>query len=440
MNAPLKIAIFVGSFPVVSETFILRQITGLLDLGHDVRIFADTRADPIQPEVARYRLLDRTTYMDLPPEMVPWELPTRPIFGRTWVPGAEKPISNLARVACAIPCFIRSFLVYPTLALRALNSADYGFQAASLSVLHRLDKVRRSVPAEPRFDVLHAHFGPVANSFRFAKELFRAPLIVSFHGYDFSAVPRKHGPGVYKSLFAAADAVTANSNYTRKQLENLGCPPEKIHFLAEGLNSADFTYRPRQWRPGTPLRIATVGRLVEKKGHEFAIRAVHKLRQEHPTAVLHIVGDGPLRPALENLVTSLGLQTAIVFHGARDQPDLRRILNDAHLFVLPSVTLDGDQEGQGLALQEAQACGLPVVASDHGPLPEGLLDGKSGFIVPERNADALAERLSYLAKHPQIWPQIGTEGRDFVQRNYDIGQLNLELVEIYRSAMQNHAT
>jgi colanic acid/amylovoran biosynthesis glycosyltransferase len=440
MSAPLKLAIFVGSFPVVSETFILRQITGLIDLGHDVRIFADSRADPVQADVARYGLLDRTTYMDLPPEMVPWELPIRPIFGRTWVPGAEKPISNLARLARAMPCFVRNLLVHPTLAMRVLNAAEYDFQAASLSALHRLDKVGRSVPAEPRFDILHAHFGPVGNSFRFAKQLFNAPFIVSFHGYDFSVVPRKQGLDVYKHLFATADAVTANSNYTRMQLENLGCPPEKIHMMPEALNPAEFAYRSRQWEPGTPLRIATVGRLVEKKGHEYAIRAVAKLRHAHRAAVLDIVGDGPLRPNLEKLVASLGLQSAVVFHGGLGQPEVRRILDAAQLFVLASVTLDGDQEGQGLALQEGQACGLPVVASDHGPLPEGLLDGKSGFVVPERNPDALAERLSYLAKHPEIWAEMGAQGRRFVESNYDSAQLNLKLVQIYRSAMESYRT
>jgi colanic acid/amylovoran biosynthesis glycosyltransferase len=427
MPAPLKVAIFVGSFPVVSETFILRQITGLLDLGHDVRIFADTRVDPVQPEVSKYRLLERTTYMDLPPEMVPWELPLRPVFGCTWVPGAEKPISNVRRIATALPCFVRNFVTHPALTWHALNPSEYGCQAASLSALHRLDKLR----AQSRFDVLHAHFGPVGNSFRFAKELFQAPFIVSFHGYDFSAVPKQQGPRVYEKLFAAADAITANSNYTRKQLENLGCPSSKIQILPEALDPGCFAYRQRQWRSGTQLRVATVGRLVEKKGHEYAIRALAKLRTKHPTATLDIVGDGPLRRDLDQLVYTLGLQSAVRFHGALSQPEVKGVLDAAHLFVLPSVTTDGDQEGQGLALQEAQACGLPVVATDHGPLPEGLLDGKSGFIVPERNADALAERLAYLADHPESWPAMGATGREFVERNYDSQKLNLKLVELY---------
>src|SRR5260370_39293663 len=100
MKRPLRIAFFVGSFPVVSETFILRQITGLLDLGHEVDIYADVRAEPgtpVQPEVEEYRLLGRTTFMDMPPDVAPWEMPVWPPTGKTWPPGAETAVPNWHR-------------------------------------------------------------------------------------------------------------------------------------------------------------------------------------------------------------------------------------------------------------------------------------------------------------------------------------------------------
>src|SRR5258706_9552191 len=106
MSHPLRIAVFVGSFPVVSETFILRQITGLLDLGHEVEIFADTRpepGEPLHPEIVSHALMQRTTYMDMPPETAPWEMPVWPISGQTWPPGSATPISNIRRLARALP-------------------------------------------------------------------------------------------------------------------------------------------------------------------------------------------------------------------------------------------------------------------------------------------------------------------------------------------------
>ena len=93
MNRSLRIAVFVGTFPVVSETFIVRQIAGLLKLGHSVDIYADCRAEPNTPipgEVEKHRLMDRATFMDMPPESAPWEIPVWPLTGRTWPPGAER--------------------------------------------------------------------------------------------------------------------------------------------------------------------------------------------------------------------------------------------------------------------------------------------------------------------------------------------------------------
>jgi hypothetical protein len=158
MSRRLRIAFFLGSFPVISETFILRQITGLLDLGHDVRIFANARpeeAAPIHPEVAKYHLLNRTTYVDGPAESVVWELPVWPLSGRTWPPGQRDP-SKLAAIrggsarrgpvplSCAAPH------------TRTLDSREYGYQAESCSGVYRLDTLCRQAES---FDVLHAHLG-----------------------------------------------------------------------------------------------------------------------------------------------------------------------------------------------------------------------------------------------------------------------------------------
>src|SRR6266404_2550530 len=206
MSRPLRIAMFVGSFPVVSETFILRQITGLLDLGHAVDIYADTRAEveaPVHPEVGRYRLLERTTFMDMPPETAPWEMPVWPLTGRTWLPGSETSVHNSVRLGQAFPKLLRCLAHSPRLTLQVLRRGQYRYQAASLSALHRLAVLCRK---PKKYDVLHAHFGPVADSFRFARVLWRAPMIVSFHGYDFSSRPRKQGRDMYARLFETVDA------------------------------------------------------------------------------------------------------------------------------------------------------------------------------------------------------------------------------------------
>lgn len=465
MSRPLRIAMFVGSFPVISETFIIRQITGLIDLGHRVDIFADTRPEadqPVQPDVEHYGLRERTTWMDIPPETAPYEMPVRPLFGRTWPPGAAESISNLRRVARALPPFLRGLMASPRLAWAVLRSSEYGYRAASLSGVYRLARLAQRRGA---YDVLHAHFGPTANSFRFARELYGAPLVVSFHGYDFCTVPRKEGAGVYAKLFAAADRFTANSHYTQRQLEQLGCPPVRLRRLPVGLDPGAFPFRERSRASGEPLRIASVGRLVEIKGHEFLIRAVARLLGRRAAAtrgrgdtsteeshdatrdlrywplgsiVCEIVGDGPLRQRLQALIRELGLEKVVTLRGALAGPQVREVLDRAHVFVLPSVSVAGDCEGQGLALQEAQACGLPVIATRHGALPEGLKEGESGFLVPERDAAALAERLAFLAEHPEAWPAMGRAGRAWIEAEYDIARLNGRLAELYEEVIQEH--
>jgi colanic acid/amylovoran biosynthesis glycosyltransferase len=438
MSGPLRIAMFVGSFPAISETFILRQIKGLLDLGHEVDIYADTRGEingPLHSEVSAYRLLEHTTFMDMPPAAAPWELPVRPIAGRTWTPGASKPEFNCLRVLQAVPHAVRCFAATPRLARQVLDRAQYGFQAESLSALFRLSSLTRR---RCRYDVLHAHFGPIGNSFRFARELWQAPLLVSFHGYDFCTLPRQQGLGMYRHLFDTADVVTVNSEFTRRRVAALGCRPEKLREMRVGLDLGKFPFRERRQRSDSdPIRLITVARLIELKGHEFALRAVALLRQKHRNLSYDIVGDGPLRSYLERLSIELGLQGVLRWHGARAGAFIEDLMAEAHIGLLASVSIEGDAEGQGLFVQEAQACGLPVVVTQHGALPEGLVPDGSGFVVPERDPVRLAERLDYLVENPGRWGEMGRTGAAFVASRYDIRQLTGRLVELYRSARAN---
>jgi colanic acid/amylovoran biosynthesis glycosyltransferase len=434
MNEPRRIGIFMGTFPVVSETFILRQISGLLELGRSVDIFADVRGDctaKVHPEVRRYDLLARTTWTDAPVESVPYEMPVLPLTGETWPPGASHSIANVRRVLRAFPQLLHSFGARPSLATKLLSPVEYSYRAASLSGIYRLSKLlRHHTPC----DVIHAHFGPTANSFRFVRELWNAPLVASFHGYDFTTVPRREGPGVYEKLFRTADFVTANSRFTWDRLIALGCPAAKIRQLAVGLDLGQFAFHERTLTPNEATRVLSVGRLVEIKGHEYLICAMARLRSTNPEVRCDIVGDGPLRGKLVQLITELGLQDVVKLHGALDGPAVQQLLAKAHLFVLPSVSIEGDAEGQGLALQEAQACGLPVIATRHGALPEGLIDGESGFLVPERDAGALADQLQALIVARDRWPQMGRAGRKFVEASYDIHALNRKLLDIYTEA------
>jgi colanic acid/amylovoran biosynthesis glycosyltransferase len=203
--------------------------------------------------------------------------------------------------------------------------------------------------------------------------------------------------------------------------------------LPSGIQCARFRFAPRQPPGDGRVRVVTTGRLVEKKGVEYGIRAVARLRAAGVSVEYAVVGDGPLRPALEQLIGELGLAGAVSILGWRQESEVARVLDRAHLFLSPNVTAaNGDEDAPVNVIKEAMATGLPVVGTRHGGIPEVVQDGVSGFLVAERDVDALVERLGHLVAHPELWPGMGQAGRAWVERHYDAPMLAARLEEIYR--------
>jgi colanic acid/amylovoran biosynthesis glycosyltransferase len=427
----LHVAVTTGTFPLPSETFVLSHITGLLDAGLDVSVLAEyevPRQPNEHPVIEEYGLRRRLTAVQ-PPADVDAELGYWPPWGQTWAPGAERSESNAARMARVAPLLLRSVRSSPVPAGRWLLSRDHPSGARRVHAAHRLlaaSRLRRPV------DVCHVHFGPVASDYRFLRPMFDAPLVVSFHGYDVTQWPRLRGPSVYARLFGDADLVLTNSDIARVRLERQGCPAEKLTIRRYGLDLTQFPFRPRTLAPREAVRLLSVARLVEKKGLEYAIRAVAVVAATYDDVHYDIVGDGPLRAELERLVASLGLTRSVTFHGTQNAPFVREMLDRAHVFLLPSVTAaNGDEEGTPVSLIEAQATGLPVVSTRHSGIPEIIAPMSQRFLVPERDESELAARLCDLLASPQQWPDLGTSGRRFAEQHFDRVRLDAQLVDQY---------
>ncbi|CAG1066009.1 colanic acid/amylovoran biosynthesis glycosyltransferase [uncultured bacterium] len=407
----MRIAFIVSTFPKLSETFILSQITGLLDMGHDVRVFSEYRnikEDKVHPDVLKYRLMDRTRYFITP---------------ENW----------LERAASAGRLMARNFSTGPVELLKSVNFLRLGKKALSLKVLHLTAPMIGS-----RFDIVHSHFG-INGALAIYLKLMGVPgrYLTTFHGYDVNSLPHKAPPGYYRELFTHGDRFTSNTDYTRKRAVALGCDEKKITILPVGLDIAKFVFRPRQLAPREPVRLLTIGRLVEKKGHEYALKAVKVLSDKGFNIRYSIAGDGPEKNRLQGLASSLGLSKKVEFLHDINEQEALELYSNCHIFVLPSVTsADQDREGQALVLQEAQATGMPVVSTRHNGIPEGVLDGVSAFLVPERDHRRLAEKIEYLIERPTCWPVMGEAGRKFVEGKYDIRKLNAELVSIYEEMLR----
>ena len=424
------------TFPCTSETFVSAQAAGLSRLGVSVRVLAERRpaqAEPVHPEVVASGLLARTTYLDLPPESEAG-LSAWPPWAVCWPPGSPTPLRNVRRWISAAPPAARVARTSRRVLRASLDAREYGFAAASLATLHRADVVARFVGS---VDVVHAHFGPVAANYAFVPQLLRVPLVATFHGYDFSQWPAQHGDHVYRGLFAAAGAVTVNSDHARRRLEALGCPAELIQRLNVGIDLNAHPFAPRFRRPHEPLRLVTVARLSPKKGHDIALEAVARLRATARIPLRYdVVGDGPLRPQVEARATELGLDDVVVFHGALASDAVARVLDTAHVFVLASRTApNGDEEGTPVVLMEAQARGLPVVSTVHSGIPEVVVHGRSGRLAREGDADALARELQTLVEDSSSWPGMGAAGRAHIAEHFDAETLLRRLETIYQDAI-----
>lgn len=408
----MRIAFLVWRFPTLSETFIINQIVGLLERGHDVHIYpAFCKPDDlarVHPLVKEYNLLKHTFY---PPS----------------------PQNYVLRVLKGLSLAIAKSYQEPHVFL-LLNFFRHGKPAYTFRWLYTAVAMLEQEP----YDIIHAQFGTLGSTalaLRCLRACSTAKVITHFRGIDITRFVQEKGENVYKELFKEGNLFLANCDFFRQKAIQLGCEENKILVHGSGIDCNKFAFKPRQLPDGSPIRIATTGRLVEKKGVEYAIRAVASVLKAYPDTQYFIVGDGPLKESLLDLTKKLGIVHAVKFLGECTQEELTHLIDSCHIFVAPSVTASngGDQDAPVNTLKEAMAMGLPVISTFHGGIPELVEDGVSGFLVPERDSGAIADRLDYLMKHPEAWIQMGKAGREIVERNYDINKLNEKLVGIYKN-------
>lgn len=202
--------------------------------------------------------------------------------------------------------------------------------------------------------------------------------------------------------------------------------------------SLDTVFFSRQRsRSDKPFRLLTVGRLVPFKGVAFALRALALARTAIGDDVKYsIVGTGPEEASIRELITRLGLEEQVEMLGDRTTEEVRELMEEAHVFLLTGIRApDGRVENQGLVLQEAQSMEVPVIAADVGGVSEGLIDGVTGFLVPEKDIEAIADRICKIHDNPDMMLRMGREGRVFVEGRYDMALSTRALISHYEELM-----
>jgi colanic acid/amylovoran biosynthesis glycosyltransferase len=412
----MKIAVIILEFPALNETFILDHITGLLDRGHDVHIYATApKGEPkIHEDVKKYNLLDRTVYRD---------------DRRFTIPR-----SRLLRLLKAVPLLAEGLLKNPRAVLNSLNVFRLGRAASSLSALYK---------AAPFFkfrdyDIVHCHFPENGDLAVFLRDVgaIKGKIVTTFHSYHTPYF--KKGPcRLFPGLFKKGDLFLTSGEHSKRWFDSVGWGGDKmiVHRLA--VPSRLFpAARPRPKDNGE-VRLLSVGRLVDKKGIKYGIMGVAKIVRQFPNIRYEIAGDGPLRPGLERLIEELGAASHIRLLGWKDREEVLQLLRETDIFLAPCITSDdGDQETGPVVILEAMASGLPVVSTRHTGIPEFVRDGESGFLVGERDPEGIADKVAYLLKNPDLWHAIGERGRSYVEQHHDLDKQTDRLIEIYRSLLE----
>ena len=412
----MKIAFLVSRFPCPSETFVLNQVEGLINRGQDVDVYANapeiSSLDSSNSDEGKIRI--RTVYFNVP---------------------QNKFVRLIKSFVLLYQCGPENLKIL----LRSLNGVKYGRAAFSLYLFYAAVAFMKN----DSYDIVHCHFGPNGQTAAMLKEIgvIKGKLVTTFHGYDLSYTIKKNGNHVYNSLITHGDLYLPISGKWKDELIRFGFNAEKIIVHRMGVDLEQLSFRPRVKRQGEKIHILSIARFVEKKGLEYGIRAFARVVQKYPEIMYQIIGDGNLSSNLSQLIEQLKLGEHVQLLGWRKHAEVVKLIKEADVFLAPSITAEnGDQEGIPVVLMEALAQGLPVVSTLHSGIPELVEDGVSGFLVKERDVDALADRLSYLIDYPEKWVDMGRAGRACVEAYYDNKVLNDQLLGIYRQFCHEEPT
>ena len=400
---PIKLAYILGTFPSISEAFILDEIIGLQRKGMDIIILALRRGRDKKYHEGAKALAGKTIYRPSFIIVEQWKIFFHYLF--------RHPIM-----------FFKLFLII-----------FKGYKSTPLTLL----KLCRNLPCifyfaehikKARVRHIHAHFAyiPATVAMIISKAL-NIPFSFSAHAWDIHA----NRANLKEEFSSARFIITCNEQnkfiLLSRYPEDL---PGKIHKIYHGVNFEYWSNRPKRCRlkeiegemsSYKIWRFMAAGRLIEKKGFDFLIKACALLKEKKVRFHLELIGEGQEKPTLEKLAGSLGLENEITFAGAMCHEELRHCYFRADIFVLPCVVSeDGDRDGLPNVLLEAMAAGVTVISTEISAIPELIEDGKTGILVRERDEKGLCEAIFRLINLDDLRSDIIEKARVKVREEFNL--------------------
>ncbi|MBC1975238.1 glycosyltransferase [Listeria booriae] len=399
----MKVLFLISSFPALSETFILNQITGFIDRGVDVEIVAWNKVnnEKNHPEIEKYSLLEKTYFLNNN------SVKSQRLIGGLKI--AAKSIWKAPKATC-----------------QAFNYRKYGKMIFTVRFLYALPYFLK----RQKFDAVICHYGPsgIIAAYLQNQKLLPENVMTFFHGNDVTTFVKKYGSKVYDSLFAADIKLLPVSHQFARLLKAYGANSEQIQVHRMGIDLDKF-HPVKPSILGETVNFLSIGRLTEKKGMDVAIKTMYELKKRGLRISLEIIGEGALRNDLEALIINKNLENEVTLLGWQSQTEVKQYIEKADFVLQLSKTAsDGDKEGVPVALMETMARGKLVISTHHSGIPELITNNKHGWLVAEDSVSETTEKIIEVIHHPEIWAQISEQARNKIHHEFNIKKLNDTLI------------
>lgn len=410
----MRIAFVVTEFPSDTQTFVVKQLEFLLEQDHDVSVFVRPQNyTPEKPSLIHdvYRRID-------------WRRRTHNL-------GRDYQWSSARKTAGLCLRLLGAALRAPGDTLRALKKIRQtaGFsKRALLLALRCLPFVGR------RLELIHFHFTWSAMDVEALGSILGLPVVITCYGSDLSLVEERDVLRT-RSVLQHADEIICTSELLCGLAQKFGAASSKLTRNYPEIDAEFFTPAKQQSESPSaePRLIVSVARLHWKKGFIDGLYAAALLEKKGIDFRWEIYGEGPEYSAIKAAIADLGLGPHVRLRGFIEPRQVREAMRSADVFFLPSV-----REEFGAVLAEAQACETPVVACRVGGVGESVADGISGFLVPSRDHNAMAERLAHVLTLPDGGREFGIRGRQRVKELFSRRATGEKLLEVYRRACRRH--
>jgi glycosyltransferase involved in cell wall biosynthesis len=294
-----------------------------------------------------------------------------------------------------------------------------------------------------KYDVMHTYL-PTPWSADWSAIIAKAqgrPVVLTFCNEivgkgRFSVIARLYSLTFLRLLLALSDRIVLISNEGDRfeKLTRLVPHPDKIVVIPPGTDVDFFLPEPDLQEKSTVFFLALLDEFHRYKGLDLLIRAMHTVCQKNPDAKLIVGGAGSLRSSYELLAAEMGISDRVEFCGFIPNFNLVAAFNRASVFVLPST--DSRQEGYGMVLAEAMACGVPVVTTTAVGMASAIRDNNAGLVVPPGNVQELAQSIGLLLCNQELSKQMGMNGRDLVKESFSNAKVNEGYQQVYLSCLK----